>query len=177
MIEVADQTLYQQRGHLDLPDDRVAAAAQQAAHSPRRVAVVHDQDARGGVTEKASAVLSLVHFVDLPRREPVLPLEPGAEVLLSGGLRVRPTPLSQSLIPPSTIRLSVLAIAAACALATLASSQSPIGERVGGQVSGALAAVGHASIMPCGTTTRTLDKPCHADVLLELANRSEVVEP
>ena len=170
MIEVAGQTLYQQRGHLDLPDDRVATAAQQAAHSPRRVAVVHDQDARGGVTEKASAVLRLVHFVGLLRREPVLPLEPGTEVLLSGGLRVRPTPLSQSLVPPLTIRLSILAVAAACALATLATSQPPIREGVGGQISGALSAVGHTSSMPCGTITRTLDQPCHADVLLELAN-------
>ena len=173
MTEVADQTLYQQRRHLDLADDRVAAATQQATHSTCRVAVVHNQGASGRVAQEAATVLRLVHLVDLLGRESVLPLEPGTKVLLPGGFRVGLPPLPQALVPPLAVRLAVLAVAAARALAALASAQSPIGERIVGQVAGALPASDHTSIMPRSTNTRALDQPCHADVLLALANRSE----
>ena len=65
MTEVLDQPLHQQRGHLDLADDRVATATQQAAHPTRRMAVVHDQGPSGRVAQEAPPILRVVHLVDL----------------------------------------------------------------------------------------------------------------
>ena len=170
MTEVADQTLYQQRRHLDLADDRVATATQQATHSTCRVTVVHNQGASGRVAQEAATVLRLVHLVDLLGRESVLPLEPGTKVLLPSGLWIRPAPLTQAFISPLAVRLAVLAVAATRALAALTPTQPPIGERIVRQIAGALLASGHAPIMPRDTNTQALDQHCHADVLLELAN-------
>ena len=170
MTEVADQTLYQQRRHLDLADDRVATATQQATHSTCRVTVVHNQGASGRVAQEAATVLRLVHLVDLLGRESVLPLEPGTKVFLPGGLRVGLPPFPQALVPPLAVRLAVLTVAATRALAALAPAQPPIRECVVGKITGALLASGHAPIMPRDTNTQALDQHCHADVLLELAN-------
>ena len=170
MIEVADQTLDQQRRHFDLADDRVAAPAQQSAHSARCVAVIHNQGTSGGVAEKTAAVLRLVHLVDLLGRESVLPPESGPKVFLPGSLRVGLPPLPKALVPPLAVRQAVLAVASTRALAALAPAQPPIGERVVGEIAGALLTSGHAYIVPRGTNTQALDQPCHADVLLELAN-------
>ena len=170
MTEIPDQALYEQRRHFDLADDRVAAPAQQTAHSARRVAMIHDQGTSGGVAEKATAILRFVHLFNMLGRESVLPLEPGSEVFLPGGLRVGLPPFPQALVPPLAVRLAVLTVAATRALAALTPAQPPIGERVVGKITGALLASGHIPIMPRNTSTQPLDQPCHADVLLELAN-------
>lgn len=174
MTQVCAQALDEQRRELDLPNDGVAAAAQKTAHTTRRVAVVHDQGTSGRVAQEAVAVLRLVHLIDLLGSESVLALQPRPKVLLSSSLRVGPSPLSQALVPPLAVGLSVVTVMAARAVAALASAQPPFGERLVRQVARALAAVGHAPIVPCGTNTPTLDQPCHADVLLELANQAEV---
>ena len=171
ITQVCAQSLHEQGRELYLTNDGVATATQKAAHATRRVAVVHDQGASRRVAQETATVLRLAHLIDLLGSEPVLARQSRPKVLLSSSLRVSPSPLSQTLVPPLAVGLSVVTIAATRAIAALAPAQPPFGERFVRQVARALAAVGHASIMPRDTNTQALDQPCHADVLLELANR------
>ena len=170
MTQVCTQTLHDQGRKFDLPNDGVATAAQETAHATRRVTVVHDQGASGRVAQEAAAALCLVHLIDLLGSESVLALQPRPKVLSSSSLRIGLSPISQALVPPLAIGLSVVTVAAARAVAALGSAHPPFRERLVRQVAIALPAASHAPIMPRDTNTPTLDQPCHADVLLEIAN-------
>ena len=170
MTQIFGQTVDQQRRQLDLSDNRVAAPAKKSTDAARLVAVINDECASGRVTQEASSILRFVHLVHLLRSEPVLPLQSRPKVLRPGGLRVGSAPLSQSFVPALAVRLAVLSVAATRALSTLSSLKAPIRESIIGQIAGALAATGHALIMQRNTNTRPLDQPCHADVLLAIAN-------
>ena len=174
MTQVRAQSLHEQGREFDLPNDGVATAAQKAAHSTCGVAVVHDQRAGGRVAQETPAVLRLVHPIDLLWGESVLALQSRPKVLPSSSFGVIPSPLSQSFVPPLAIGLSVVTVAATRAVAALPTTEPPFGESLVGEFARALSAIGHASIMPRDTNTRPLDAPCHADVLLDIANNGGV---
>lgn len=170
MTQVLADPIQDDWRQFDLPHDRVAAPAQQAANAAGLVMVVDDEVSRRRLTQQASAVLHFAHLLDLLRREVVLPTKACSEVLLPCSFGVATAPLSQTLVSPLAVRLTVFAVAAARAVTALGPGQPPRRELGVGEVPAADTACSHASIMPCSTNTRPLDQPCHADVLLKLAN-------
>lgn len=172
MTQVLDKTLDDQRRQFDLTHDRVAAAAQHAAHRARVVIVVDDELASGRVAEQAATTLRQAHRFDLGRREAVLPHEACADVLGPRGFGILPAPLTQTFVSTLAVRDAVCPVPFAGALAALAAGLAPVGVGGLGEISCADSAVQHESTLPRSTDTR-LDQPCHADVLLELANAEE----
>lgn len=172
MTQVCRQSLDDRRRPFDLSDDGVARAAQQSSNAPRVVAVVDHQRSVQRVAQETATVLGRAHLINLGRREPVLAHQSSADVFLSRSLRVGPAPLAQPFVPTISIRLAVLAVALARAVSADLPLNAPRGELLGRQSALArLARNRHASIIaPTGDTSTPLDEPCHADVLLELAN-------
>jgi hypothetical protein len=173
VTQILAQALDQQRGLFHLTHDRVATPAQQAAYASGGVAVINDEIPTGGVAEKAATTLGLPHLFQVLGGQAVLPHEAGAQVFLPSGFRVRSAPCAQTFVPASFVCLSVLAVAAGRACAALPAFKTPLGELRVGQVLGAEAACRHQEIMSRDTNTQPLDQPCHADVLLEIANQGE----
>ena len=162
------------RVRLDTTQERVAAGAQEAPHATRRVAVVDEQVALDAA-DQAAPILGNAHRLDVLRREPVLPFEACALILRAGRLGVRPTPLPETFVPASLVRLAVLpgalvraGLAVGVAVSTramevvdrlrLAAGRAPLHLRF------------HASSVAWPCDTVQFDLPCHADVLLDIAN-------
>jgi hypothetical protein len=169
MTEIVHEPSDQYRREFDLPHDRVAAATEQPANCSRLMVMVDDQIASRGVTEDAPTVLRLAHGVNLGGGESVLPHQPCAQILCPRSLGVRSAPLAKSLVPAPSVGDPVGAVPLASAGAALGPAAPPVGEVGIGKFAGADAAGEHDPIMPRGTDTQP-DQPCHADVLLELAN-------
>jgi len=146
-------------------EERVATGAQQAANMASNVAMIHEQIALN-VADQAPAVLGLAHGFNIFGGQPILSLESGAKILGLRGFGVGHAPFPQSLIATFTVALPVFTVAFARAIATFGTLPTPVGEGVIGEFAGALTASSHVSIMPRNTDTQ----PCHADVLLEIAN-------
>lgn len=175
MSEVLVNAVEDDRTLLNLTDQRIAAAAEQPAHSASLVTVVNHQRAIGRAAEEALAALGDGHRFDLVRRQPVLPHQPRAKITGPSGVRVAPAPFSKPLVAPLLISLRVLPGALiAAALAVRPQVPPGLRELVQGQRLAALGARLHAFSVTCRCdNARPLDQPCHADVLLELANGAQ----
>lgn len=172
MTQVLADPLKNHRSQLDLPNKRVAASAEEPADASCVVTVINHEVTIGGTTKQASTMLRLRHCVNLFGREVVLPHQARPEILRLRGLGVRSTPLAETLVAASLVRLSVSA--AALVRARLAVGPEVLARLREGrkrQVSSAVRAALHVLSM---TYRRDnvwhVDQPCHADVLLELAN-------
>lgn len=108
MTQVFGQAFYQNWSHLDLPNDGVAAPAEQSANTPGGVAVVNYQPARHRSTEQAFAPLRFVHGGHVLWRQLVLAHQPGAQVLHAGQLRVPLAPSPEPFIAPFFVLLGVV---------------------------------------------------------------------
>lgn len=173
MTEILNQAGNEQRRQLDLADDGIAAATEQSANHARFMVVIHYKVSRIRGAEQTSTTLQFPHRIDLGWRQAVLLHEPSAEILLLGSAWIGPAPFAQSLIAALSIGLTVLAIACARALATDAAMATPFGEHADVKITGASGTGNcHASSVARsrGNARRHADQPCHADVLLELAN-------
>lgn len=153
--------------------ERVARRAERTAHSPRRVAMVHEQFAFDAA-DQAPAILRSLHRRHIVGGEPVLAHIPGPEVLRSSSIGVGSTPFLKTLIASSLVFLRVLPRALVRAvLAVGPEVLARLTEAIDGK---RLAAAGarlgrHRFSVACQRdNTRELGQPCHADVLLELAN-------
>lgn len=172
MTQVLTDPIEDRWSHLDLADERVATPAQESANAAGVVTMIDHKSAVGRVTEQTSTLLRLGHDLDLLGGEVVLPHQAGAQVLRSGRLGIRPSPLSEALVPPGLVGLSVAAAALVRArLAVGAEVLSRLREGLKRQILTAVRASLHALSMTCqrGNVAR-FDQPCHADVLLEIAN-------
>ena len=172
MVQVVRQAIQEHGRKFDLSNDRVAAPAQQPAHSTGHMAVVNDQLAIRGVAQQAAVALLGAELVDLRGCEAVLAHEARSEVLGSRCVGIASAPLAETLVSPRAVRGSVLAIPLADARSTLATPQPPVREL--GLLSldlanPALHVAQHSAVAWHGST---LDQPCHADVLLDLVNEA-----
>lgn len=173
MTQVLADPVKDDRRQLNLTDERVAAPTEEPAHTTSVVTVVHHEIAARGIAEQASTSLGLRHRLNLLGREVVLPHQAGAQVLGPRSLGVRPTPLTEALIPTSLVGLPVPTAAFVRArLAVGPQVLARLREGLKRQVLTTVCASLHAISMAYqhGNVWR-LDQPCHADVLLELANR------
>lgn len=158
----------------------VAARTEQATHAPRCVAVVYEQ-ARFDATDQAPAALRLVHRLNVVGREAVLALEPGSDVLCSGRLGVLPAPFPESFIAASLVRLGVLPSRRIAALLAVRPSLTAVAVASTRKLIDWLrlfalrARLGFhiPSVTVRRDMVRRLDQPCHADLLLVLANGGE----
>ncbi|MFA5712349.1 MAG: hypothetical protein WDA30_27635 [Mycolicibacterium sp.] len=179
MTQVLANALDQEWHQLNLADDRVAAPAQESAHSAGVVAVVDYQVAVRRVAEQATPILRLAHGLDVLRRQPVLPHQPSAQILSPRSLGVGPTPFSEALVAPRLVRLPVLPAAFVRArLAVRAQVLARLRERGQRQILPTVGAPARLHVFSLAWSRdsatqarRPLDQPCHADVLLEVANR------
>lgn len=162
------------RSSLHLSNNGVTATTEEPSHATTVVAMVHNQIPVGGIAEKATPSLGVGHRTDLLRGQLVLPHQSRPEVASLGSLRISATPLSQALVTARFILLRVLPssfIGAAFAIGPKVLAR--LRELIQRQ---RLAAAGaglclHPFSMTCQRDIAFgLDKPCHADVLLELAN-------
>lgn len=169
MTQIFHESTDQDRRKFNLANDGVAAAAQQPTNRARVMVVIDHQFARGRVTEQAPPTLRIAHRVNLGRRKPVLAHQSGAEILRLRGFRVVTSPFAEALVPTFPVGRPVLTVPRAHAHAALGPRTTPGREGGFGELVGADSASDHVATMPCGTDT-PLDQPCHADVLLELAN-------
>ncbi len=144
--------------------ERIARRAKRPANRPGRMVVIHKQDADHSADE-TSIVLRVLQLNDLFRREAVLALAAGAQILRFRGLRILLSPLAQAFISSLSICQSVGAVPVARAVPAFRTPLAPFREGRVRQFLGTDAACEHASSMP-----RDTSQPCHADVLLELAN-------
>lgn len=157
---------------LNAPQERVAARAEHPPHPARFMAVIHEQFALGAAYQ-TPPFLCNAHRLDLVGSQPILTLESSAEILGSGRFGVRPTPLTQSSVSLLAILLAVAArylIAARLAPGVeVLASRIELRSRL---VCPALdAGLGlHVPSLAWHGQMAWLDQPCHADVLLELAN-------
>lgn len=154
----------------DAPEKGVAGRAERASNRPSGVAVVHEKVALD-TADQTTAVLRFLHGVDVLRGEAVLALVTGAEILGLRSLGIGAPPRTKSRVALLPVGRAVLAVAETCALSALSSAEPPIRERIVRQFARALAALGHTSTVPRNTDMQVLDQPCHADVLLEIANQ------
>lgn len=170
MVEVADKTLDDHGGQLDLPHDRVAAPAQQAPHTAGHMAMVDDEHAVNRVAQETPVALPGSQLIDLGRRQPVLAHQPSAQVLRASGSWIASPPLAQSLVPTLAVGGPVLAVPPARTAATLAPLPTPVRKRFVGLIDAANLAFHPQQPSAVAWHGSKLDQPCHADVLLELAN-------
>ena len=174
MGQVAVEVGEDVRSAFDLAQEGVARPTQQPPHAPSVVAVVDYQRSVGTLAEQAPPTLSGRHLVHLLRCEPVLPSQPRPLVLGFGGLRVPASPLSEAFVPSGLVGLRVRPTPLVRALlAVRAEVLARAAEVLGGL---RLPAVNTRlrlhlfSITVRRAGAGLLDAPCHADVLLELAN-------
>jgi hypothetical protein len=172
MTQVLNQSTKQLWHQLDLAHDGVAASAEQPAHAAGRMAVINDQVAFGGAAQQAPTVLRRSHRLNLFWRELVLPHQSGSQILRFGQLRILASPLTKSFVTSCLIGLAILPISAAGADTALWSFPAPLAEFGFIQAEPAsLACQQHPSIVAWSRDITTdIDQPCHADVLIELAN-------
>lgn len=169
VVQVTHHPLEDRRGRFNLPNERVARTAEQATYPPRLVAVIHDEHPIPTVAEAASPALRLPHRLHLRLGEPVLRHEGSPAVFGPSGLRVLSPPLPKALVSSSLVGLAVLPVPVTHTRAALASLSAPVGERFGRLVDGADTTDHLLSIV----VMHGIDQPCHADVLLELANAED----
>jgi hypothetical protein len=168
VVQVGADRVEQARGQLDLPDDGVAATTEHPPHAATYVAVVDNQDTPVRTTEQAPPTLGIDHRCGFLRSELVLPCEPSALVLRSRRLGVAPPPRSKALVPLGLVGLAVLTVPDAHARPALSSPTTPVRVRRIGLFDLADSTDHVPSI---ARLHGTVDQPCHADVLIELANR------
>lgn len=153
--------------------ERIAAWAQQAANVPTRVAVVHEKGTLYPANQ-ASPFLGLAHSFNVFRRQPILALQTGPKVFGLGCIRILSAPLAKALVAPIPVGLPILTGRLVPAVfAVGAKILTRLGEPFEGKGVAALRTSLHVFSMSYqrGNTQRRADLPCHADVLLELANR------
>lgn len=164
---------------LDPAEECITTRAQQAADATRYVAVVHKQVTLN-TADQASTTLCDSHCFNIFGCQPVLALQAGTEVFGSGRIRIGPAPFSESFVAASFVLLRVLAsLGVPAPLAIGAQTNSVLRARFGvlGQwqvlVAFAASFSSHVSSIACARDTASgehADQPCHADVLLEIAN-------
>lgn len=162
---------------LDPAQEGVAGWAQQPAHLAGAVVVVDEQIALNAA-DQAPAVLSDAHGRDVLGGESVLAHQACPQILGAGGLRVVRPPLSEPLVAPGLVVSPVPPTAFVGAwFAVGAHVLARLAERREGQVLLAVDAplgLSHDSSFAYQRgNVSDLDQPCHADVLLEIANRNE----
>ena len=151
----------------DAAQERVARRAECSANGTRPMVVVHEQVA-GYAADQAPTVLRGLEVIYLLGRQTVLALVAGAQILRLRGIGILPAPFTQTLVAPFTVGYAVGAVPSARAFPTFGALLPPLGEVPVWEFAGAEAARHHGSTMPRGTDM--LEQPCHADVLLELAD-------
>lgn len=157
---------------LHTAEECVARRAQRTAHAPRRVTVV-DEQVTLHATYQAAPILGVLHLGHLPRGQAILPLVPRACVLFSGCVGIPATPLAKPRIPLLAIRLAVAARRLIAARFTPRIEVLPRGVELRDwllrlAIDARLHL--HLSILAWRGHMALLDQPCHADVLLEIAN-------
>lgn len=165
---------------LDSAKKCITTRAQQAANPTRYVAVVHKQVTLNAA-DQASTILRDSHCFNIFGCQPVLVFQAGAEVFGSGRIRVGSAPFSKSFVAASFVLLRVLAsFGVAASLAVGAQTDAVLRARFGvlrqGQILMALTAwfSFHTASITCAHDTVSdehADQECHADVLLEIANK------
>lgn len=166
-MNVVGQPIEHRRSLLDLTNDRVAASTKETAHAPVAMVMVEDQEPGRRPAEQATATLRDAHRFDLFGRHAVLAHEACPVVLGSSGVGVGSAPLTQAGIALGPVLRAVPPRSGIGAVPAIGPAV-PARSREGGQreFAGAVGtAFRHAPIMPY--------QPCHADVLLELANRED----
>lgn len=167
---------------LDSAEECITTRAQQTPDPTRYVAVVHKQVTLN-TADQASTILCDSHCFNIFGRQPVLALQAGTEVFGSGRIRIGPAPFSKSFVAASFVLLRVLAsLGIPASLAVGAQANAVLRARFGvlgqGQVLVTFAArfSFHVPSIAYARDTASgehADQPCHADVLLEIANREE----
>lgn len=171
MVQVVAQPFKDTGSQFDLAHNRVATTAEHPADAPGLVAVVNDERPGVGPAQQAPTPLSLDHGLDLGRHDLVLASEACPQILRPCGLRVAAPPFAQPFIPTLPIGLTVGTVPVADAGAALSASLTPVRESFVGTVGLADSTDHQMSI----ARLPDMDQPCHADVLLEIAN-AEVPE-
>lgn len=169
-MDVRPQPVEQSWSHLDLPYDGVTTSAEQAPHPLSVVAVVDHELAGAGLAEQALAALRLPHRHHLIWCEVILPGEPCPQVFSPRRIRVLSAPLAQPLVPAAPVGLSVSTVPVADTRTAFPASATPIGVIGIGLIDATYPAGHFYSLARLHGMGLGLDSPCHADVLLELAN-------
>lgn len=164
-VNVGGESIKERWGLLDLTDDRVATPAQQAADSSAAVVMVEDQKSGGYHAEEAPPALPDPHRLDLLRGQLVLAHETRAPVFGTGSFGISSAPATQAGVASWSVLHAVSPRSGIRAVPAVGPDvPTGSGEGVDRKILRAVgAAFGHAPIVP--------HQPCHADVLLELANR------
>lgn len=152
----------------------VATRAEQTPNSPRRVAVVDEQCAFNGANH-ASPHLGRSHCLHLFRSQAVLALQPGPCILSPGRIWIAQSPLPKPLIPSFLVGLPIFArprVTAILAVGTQfgAGAITRLCEPFFRETLGAHRACFHSRSIAVKHGSVCWNQPCHADVLLELAN-------
>jgi len=170
VVDVAADSIQDHRGRLDLADERIARSAEQPANASRCVAVVDNEHPAISVTEQAAAILSGPHSLDFGLSESVLRHECSSPVLRLGCLGVLPSPLTQPLVASHLVGLPVVPVPGADAPPAFSPVAAPVRKGLIRHIDRAHATDHVLSIARMHGMVTALDQPCHADVLLELAN-------
>lgn len=146
--------------------ESVAGAAE---HLPNCAALVAMIDYERGLnsTDGASTVLGRCHRFDFRYGQPVMLLQPLTQIDRASGVRVSRAPTTQPLVALRAIAGRIFGTAA---VRTVATVRSPVATRFSERREWqSLSAIRAGSRVHAGTLHQQ-DQPCHADVLLELAN-------
>lgn len=163
---------------LHAAEERVATRAQKAAHFTCAVTVIH-KEVSLNIADQAAAVLRLAHHFNVIGSKPVLSLQSRADVLRARSLWIITSPLAQARVAlllvvlgvlPRHLVAAVLAVRAAIGAVSVSRSCVLLQRKLATALCADLGL--HASsITRRRDMTTELDSPCHADVLLEIANR------
>lgn len=169
-MDVITEPFEDHRSDLDLADQCVAAPTQQPTNTTGLVAVVNDQQPVERIAEETPSALRDSHCLDLVRGQSVLPHESRTEILGLGCIGILTPPLSEPFVALRSVVSAVLAVPAAHTRPAFPALPTPLGEGFSELVRLADSADHSPSIALLHGTAFGLDQPCHADVLIELAN-------
>lgn len=173
MVEISAQPRKDGWRKFNLPHYGIAASAEQAPNPTRCVAMVNNEIAVVAPTKQTAATLLLAKSGNLRGGQAVFPDEPSAQIFCPGRIRIGSPPFAQSLISPLAIGGPVGAVSFPYAKSALPPGQ-PVSRVLGGiPIHSTNSAIHRVKSSTAAWHGVGLDQPCHADVLLELANRED----
>ena len=168
-MKIATNRVKQVWMQFDLSNDRVATTAQQAAHFLGTMAVIHNEQPGRRSAEETPVALFSPHYGNVLRPHAVFSLESRPKVFGFSRARIIPPPASQSLI---ALLLVLLCIDATTIVRACLAVRPEVCARLR-EFGKGFALLAGSTLFHLSSITQShdiLDQPCHADVLLEIAN-------